>query len=277
MFLFTKMQGTGNDFIILNFLKEKLEFSYKLLVKFLCDRHFGVGADGVIILEKSEIADYKMRIFNQNGLEAEMCGNGIRCLAKYIYEKELMKKEEINIETLSGVKKVKLEIEGETVIKVKVNMGCPVFDKSKIPMIYKEDAEKLRIGSLEFYPISVGNPHCVCFVEKIEKVDVKEYGKFVENYKYFPEGTNVEFVEIKNNNNIKVRVWERGVGETLSCGTGACASAVISNKYMGLENNICVELLGGKLDVEYNDEVKKIYLCGSAEFVFEGGLWGRSL
>ena len=284
MFYFTKMQATGNDFIILNYINEKLQYSYKLLVKYLCDRHFGIGADGVIILENSMVADYKMRIFNQDGSEANMCGNGIRCLAKYIYEKKLINKNEIKIETLSGIKKLLLEIEGETVIKIKVNMGFPIFDKSRIPMIYEKDANKVKIENIDFYPMSIGNPHCVCFVDDLEKFDVKKYGKIVENYKYFTEGTNVEFVEIVHKNEykdfnrdtIKVRVWERGVGETLSCGTGACASAIISYKFMGLKEKIDAELLGGKLEIEYDKEKNNVYLSGNAEFVFEGKLFGYS-
>lgn len=272
MFLFTKMQGTGNDFIILNYLKEKLEYSNKLLVKYLCDRHYGIGADGVILLEKSNIADFKMRIFNSDGEEAKMCGNGIRCIAKYIYEKELIEKNinEIKIETISGIKIVSIEIEGDTVTNIKVNMGHPIFDKSKIPMIYDEKAEKIIIKGIEIYPISIGNPHCVCFTKELENYDVEKYGKLIENYKYFPEKTNVEFVKIIDKNNIKIRVWERGVGETLSCGTGACASAIISQKYKNIENLVYVELLGGKLEIEYNDKLNEIYLKGPAEFVFEG-------
>ena len=272
MFFFTKMQGTGNDFIILNYLNQKLEYSNKLLVKFLCNRHFGVGADGVLFIEKSNVADYKMRIFNSDGMEAKMCGNGIRCLAKYIYEKDLIEKdrEEIKIETLSGIKNAYLETEGETVTNIKIDMGSPIFDKTKIPIIYDEKIEKIKIEGIETYPISIGNPHSVCFVNDLENFNVERYGKIIENFKYYPEGTNVEFVDIINNKNIKIRVWERGIGETLSCGTGACASAIICNKYKGLEEIISVETIGGKLEVEYKKEINNIYLKGPAEFVFDG-------
>ena len=275
MFFFTKMQGTGNDFIILNYINNSLKYSNKLLVKYLCNRHFGVGADGVIILEKSQIADYKMRIFNSDGEEAKMCGNGIRCLAKYIYEKNLINKQIFKIETLSGIKTVELEIEGNTVITVKVNMGKPNFNKSEIPMIYEKEAKKIKINDFEIYPVSIGNPHSVCFIENsidIDNMYVKYNGELIENYNYFPEGTNVEFVKIIDKNNISIRVWERGVGETLSCGTGACASAIIAHKYKGLENNIIVEFLGGKLEIEYNEELNVIYLKGPAEIVFEGNI-----
>ena len=268
MFFFSKMQATGNDFIIINYLQNKLEYSFKLLAVYLCNRRFGVGADGILIIEKSSIADFKMRIFNQDGSEAEMCGNGIRCFAKYVYEKGLTIKKEFKIETKSGIKDVALKIEGNTVILVQVDMGKPILEFNKIP-IYIDDKNKLpiNIDSLNIYPISMGNPHAVCFVQNVENFDVKKFGKMIEEYKYFPNKTNVEFVEIVDRKHIKVRVWERGVGETLSCGTGTCAAAVISNKYKYTENELIVDLLGGKLEIEYNENVK---LRGPAEFVFEG-------
>ena len=167
MFSFTKMQATGNDFIILNYLENNLEYSYKLLAEFMCDRHYGVGADGLIIIEKSEISDFKMKIFNKDGSEAEMCGNGIRCFAKYVYENDLTNKEEFKIETLAGIKTIKLDIEGETVVSVEVDMGEPIFDLENIPVIYLENnyKGKIYIENIEVFPISLGNPHAVCFVE----------------------------------------------------------------------------------------------------------------
>lgn len=272
MFFFNKMQATGNDFIILNYLKEKLEYSYKLLSNFLCNRHFGVGADGILIIEKSEIADFKMRIFNSDGSEAKMCGNGIRCFAKYVYENGLTSKESFEIETLSGIKTVKLKVERKMVEQISVDMGKPEFCFDKIPVITQisnnANKEKLKIDDYEYYPISIGNPHCVCFVDDVDKTNIEEIGKKVENYKFFPDRTNVEFVQIINLNNIKVRVWERGVGETLACGTGACAATVISNKYKSTSSELIVDLLGGKLKVKYKDD--NVNLTGPAEFVFEG-------
>ena len=268
MFYFFKMQATGNDFIIINCLEVKLEYSYKLLSRFLCDRHFGVGGDGIIILEKSEIADYKMKIFNKDGSEAEMCGNGIRCLGKYIYEKKISDKKNLKIETLSGIKEIKLYIEGETVTEIEVNMGKPIFNKEEIPLLYLEEyTGKIYIENIEIYPISMGNPHAVCFVNRVTDININKFGGLIENYKYFPQKTNVEFVEILNDENIKVRVWERGVGETLSCGTGACASAVISNKYKSTKSKLNVDLIGGKLKIDYNNSVT---LKGNAESIFEG-------
>lgn len=270
MFFFTKMQATGNDFIILNYLEDKLEYSYKLLAEFMCNRHFGIGADGILIVEKSSKADFKMRIFNKDGSEAEMCGNGIRCFSKYVYEKGLIHKEKFNIETLAGIKDIELDIEGDTVVHITVNMGKPEFDFSKIPVINltEQNNKKFDIGGYEVYPISMGNPHAVCFVEDLDKINIEEIGAKIENYKFFPNKTNVEFVQIVNENQIRVRVWERGVGETLACGTGACAASVISNKYKSTNSDLTVNLLGGKLKIEYKDE--EIKLMGPAEFVFEG-------
>lgn len=270
MFFFTKMQATGNDFIILNYLEDKLEYSYKLLAEFMCNRHFGIGADGILIVEKSSKADFKMRIFNKDGSEAEMCGNGIRCFSKYVYEKGLIHKEKFKIETLAGVKDIELDIEGNTVVHITVNMGKPEFDFSKIPVINltEQNKEKFDIEGYEVYPISIGNPHAVCFVEDLDKINIEEIGAKIENYKFFPNKTNVEFVEIINENQIRLRVWERGVGETLACGTGACAASVISSKYKSTNSDLTVNLLGGKLKIEYGDE--EIKLMGPAEFIFEG-------
>lgn len=265
MFFFDKMQATGNDFIILNYLNERLEYSYKLLAEFMCNRHFGIGADGILIVEKSDIADFKMKIFNADGSQAEMCGNGIRCFAKYVYEKNLIHKKEFKIETLAGIKEVSLIIEGNTVIEILVNMGKPEFDFSKIPVV---SSKKINIDGYEVYPIGMGNPHAVCFVKKLEEIDIKSVGEKIENYKCFPNKTNVEFVQIINEDIIRVMVWERGVGETLACGTGACAASIISNIYKSTNCNLIVDLLGGKLKTNY--ETEEIKLIGPAEFVFEG-------
>lgn len=271
MFSFFKMQATGNDFIIINYLENKLEYSYKLLAEFLCDRHFGVGADGILVVQKSDISNFKMRIFNKDGSEAEMCGNGIRCFAKYVYDKKITNKEQFTIETLGGIKNIKLEIEGDTVVNVEVDMGAPIFDIEKIPVTYLENNYEgfLYVDGIKLYPVSMGNPHSVCFVDDVDKIDIEKYGKLIEDYKYFPNKTNVEFVQIIDDFNIKLRVWERGVGETLACGTGASAASVISHKYKSTNNVLNVDLLGGKLKVICEDSIK---LIGPAEFVFEGNI-----
>lgn len=278
MFFFSKMQAAGNDFIVINNLENEFQYSFKLLAKYLCDRHFGVGADGVLILDKGCNADYKMRIFNQDGSEAEMCGNGIRCFAKFLYEKKIIRDTEFEIETLAGIKKIKLEVEGNTVVFIEVDMGKPIFEFSKIGIYYENNArdtytdnssfEGIHIEEYTVYPISMGNPHCVCFVDNVDEIDIQKAGKLIENYKYFPNKTNVEFVQIKNNSTIKVRVWERGVGETLACGTGACSAAVISNLYKSIESEVIVELKGGNLKIKYDGE--NVIMQGSAEFVYEG-------
>ncbi len=278
MFFFSKMQATGNDFIVINNLENEFQYSFKLLAKYLCDRHFGVGADGILILDKGTNADYKMKIFNQDGSEAEMCGNGIRCFAKYLYEKKIVKDTEFEIETLAGIRKVKLEVEGNTVVLVGVNIGKPIFEFDEISVYYENGSkstydekylfEGIQIEEFTVYPISMGNPHCVCFVDNVDEIDIEKVGKLVENYKYFPNKTNVEFVQIKNDSTIKVRVWERGVGETLACGTGACSSAVISNLYKSTKSEVIVELRGGNLKVNYDGE--NVFMQGNAEFIYEG-------
>ncbi len=270
MFYFSKMQAIGNDFVIIDDIKNNFEYSFKLLAEFFCDRHYGVGADGIIVVDTSDVADFKMRIFNSDGSEAEMCGNGIRCFAKYVYEKKLTDKEIFQIETLAGIKEVKLTLENERIVSmVEVDMGEPSFDDEKIPVIYLDgrDEKGIKVEENEVYPISMGNPHAVCFVDDVDKVEIEKIGPMIEDYKYFPNKTNVEFVQIIDKKHIKVRVWERGVGETLACGTGACAAMVISHIKKSTESEITVDLPGGKLEITYN---KKVILKGSAEFVFEG-------
>lgn len=274
MFFFSKMQAIGNDFIIINLLNQEIQYSFKLLSEFLCNRHYGIGADGVIFIDKSEKSDFKMRIFNKDGSEAEMCGNGIRCFAKYVYEKKLIKKDEFNIETLAGEKKVYLDIEGETVVSIKINMGKPVWNFNKIPVNYITDNEEngINIGEFVGYPVSVGNPHLVIFVENLDDLDIKKYGSIFEDYKYFPNKINIEFAKIISKNHIKIRVWERGVGETLGCGTGACASACVFYRKKSTDTSnseVTVDLLGGKLKINC---LENIIMKGPAEFVFEGNL-----
>lgn len=263
MFYFSKMQGIGNDFVIIDCMKNEFEYSLEVLAKYLCDRHYGVGADGVIFIYESEIADFKMRIFNMDGSEAEMCGNGIRCLAKYVFEKGLTEKQEFSVETLAGIKNVKLELENKKVMFVEVNMGNP--DLNNIKYVIEIDGDSFCV-----YPISMGNPHAVCFVENIETFPVEKIGKILENYKYFPNKTNVEFVQVIDKTNIKSRIWERGVGETNACGTGACASAVIAMQKKYTENEVTVDLKGGKLFIKFDKDTEEVFLKGEAEFVFDG-------
>ena len=276
MIYFCKMQATGNDFIIINCLNEKFRYTYSNLAKFLCNRKYGIGADGVIFIEKSDVAEYKMRIFNQDGSEAGMCCNGIRCLAKYLYEEELVSVKNFEIETLSGIKKIELTIEGKTVTYIKVDMGEPIFEYNKIPVIFPNVNQKeikhldIEVNDKKYvgFPISMGNPHCVIFEEDLDKINLEKEGSIIENYKYFTNKTNVEFVKIITKNRIKVLVWERGVGRTLGCGTGACAAAVMSILNKSTKNELNVEFEGGNVKINYNKNNNKVMLIGSAEKVF---------
>ena len=281
MILFSKMEGTGNDFIIINCISQYFSYSLNSFSKYLCNRKFGVGADGVIFIFKSYVADCKIRIFNNDGTEAEMCGNGIRCVGKYIYEKGIINRTNAKIETIVGVKELELIIENKTVVNVKVKMNKPYFEARKIPAyLPKEELNrnihsvKIKVDEIEykFYLVSLGNPHAVCFVESLYDIDLRRIGEIVENYKYFPNRTNVEFVQIVDKNNIKLKVWERGVGETLSCGTGACASVVIGRRKAMMDKNVLVEVDGGKLHVNWEEDEDNLYLTGESEFVYEGRL-----
>ncbi len=263
MFSFSKMQGTGNDFVVINCMENQFKYSLPVISEYLCNRHYGVGADGVIFLDKSEEQDFKMRIFNSDGTEAEMCGNGIRCLAKYVYENGLTDKTEFTVETLAGAKKIELELEEKRLAYVKVNMGNPEVEHIQY-MIEIEDK------AYYVYPVSMGNPHAVCFVKDVENFDVAKIGSILENYKYFPNKTNVEFVQILDEENIRVRVWERGVGETNGCGTGACASCMIAIQEKYTKNDVTVNLKGGKLQIHYDKEKNEMILKGEAEKVFDG-------
>ncbi len=279
MILFSKMQGTGNDFVVISCLSQYFNYNLATLSKYLCNRNYGIGADGVIYIFRSNIADFKMRIFNSDGSEAEMCGNGIRCLGKYLFEKDITTKTEFRIETLAGVKEISLIVENKMVIAVKVNMGIPFFEPQRIPAYLPKEEYVKKYHSViidideekyEFDLISIGNPHAVCFVEDVSKINVCKIGKIVESYKYFPNKINVEFVQIIDKNNIKIKVWERGVGNTISCGTGACASAICAMKRSFVDANVNVELDGGKLHIQYENNENGILMIGGAELVFEG-------
>lgn len=281
MIKFTKMQGLGNDFICMNY-EDVSRYNMKIFSKFVCDRHFGIGADGLILYGKSNIADCKMRIFNSDGTEAEMCGNGIRCLAKYVYDKNIIKKEKLKIETLAGIKEIKYKLENKKIMAVKVNMGIPQMDTSKLPVYipnnYKNKRQKCKLSikaadkELIGIFLKVGNPHTVIEVKDLKNFQVTKYGKIVENYKYFPQKTNVEFVEIVNEKNIRIRVWERGVGETLACGTGAVASCYALYSENKIENNCTVELEGGKLNIDIDKDTGEVYMEGPAVNIFEGDI-----
>ena len=275
MLEFTKMQGLGNDYIYIDATKIRIK-NPNMLAKYMSDRHFGVGADGLILILPSSKADFSMRMFNADGSEAEMCGNGIRCVAKFVYDKCLTDKKIITVDTKAGIKTLTLNVVGKYVDTVKVDMGIPKYESECIPVISNTKiAKNLKIEILDkifdVTCVSMGNPHTVIFVDDVDSFDVKKYGELIEKNEMFPQRTNVEFVEIKDNSNIKMRVWERGTGETLACGTGACASVVACVLNGLTSRNVRVKLLGGNLDILYNDN-NHVYMTGPAKTVFEGKL-----
>ena len=269
---FTKMHGLGNDYIYIDCTKNKNKIDTpEELSKKVSDRHFGIGSDGLILICDSDKCDFKMRMFNADGSEAEMCGNGIRCVGKYVYDFGLTNKNKITIETKAGVKKLKLNIENEKVKTVTVDMGEPILDKNEIPFISDSKFVELKVLDREFIftPVSMGNPHAITFINNLDTFDIDKYGKIVEIDKHFPNKTNVEFIEILDKNHIKMRVYERGTGETLACGTGACASVVASVLNNLTDRTVNVKLLGGSLNINYNED-GHVYMTGEATTVFNG-------
>jgi diaminopimelate epimerase len=272
---FWKMHGLGNDYVIIDnrnsIIKE--EDTSKLAQK-LCERRFSIGADGLILVSDSATADIKMRIFNLDGSEAEICGNGIRCFSKYCYENNIVRKTELTIETLAGLKKTRLIIEDQVVTQVEVDMGIPLFEKSQIPMKGQDRCinEDLTIDGTTFQItcLSVGNPHCVIFVDNVDEAPIHVVGPKIENHPVFPNRINVVFAEILKKDRLKVRVWERGCGETLACGTGACAAVIAGNVIGKTEKKVVVCLRGGELEIYTSEHV---FMKGSAEKIFEGRLF----
>ncbi len=273
---FTKMHGTGNDYVYINGFVENIKNPSELSLK-LSDRHKGVGSDGLVVILPSEDCDFKMRMFNSDGSESEMCGNASRCVGKYVYEKGMTNKTGITLETLAGVKVLKLWLnEEKRVEKVTVDMGAPVLDASSIPTAFSQSPvvkSPLPVSDDATYEVtclSMGNPHAVLFMDKIDELDLSEIGPVIEHAPYFPNRTNTEFVEVVSDRWLKMRVWERGAGETLACGTGACA-AVVAAVLNGLAGRkATVQLRGGDLEIEWNEEDNRVYLTGDAVTVFEG-------
>jgi len=276
---FWKMHGLGNDYVVIDNRNENISDreAAELALK-LCKRRFSVGADGVLFVSNSTVADVKMRIFNADGSEAEMCGNGIRCFAKYCYENSITRKSEVVVETLAGNKRTWLTVENGFVQSVMVDMGVPVLERSKIPMLGEGTCvnEELHVNGETYKAtcLSVGNPHCVIFVDAVDDFPVQRVGSKIENHQLFPKRTNVEFAQGLSENEVKVRVWERGCGETLACGTGACAAVVAGNLLRKLGGKVRVHLLGGDLEVEY---AERLFLNGAAEKVFEGTLFKENV
>ena len=270
---FTKMQGIGNDYVYVNCFEEDIKNPSELSIA-ISDRHFGIGSDGLIMILPSPAADARMRIFNADGSEAQMCGNGIRCVAKYLYEYGIKKSDRMTIETAAGLKTIELTVVNEDVTQIKVEMGTPELLRNEIPMLGENKQvvnEPLQVNDSVLYVtcVSMGNPHCITFVDDVDSIVLDVTGKAIENHELFPERINAHFVQQISANKVKMRTWERGSGETLACGTGAVATGVACVLNNLTERIISTQLPGGELMVEWTDD-NKTYMTGPAEIVFTG-------
>lgn len=273
---FTKMQGIGNDYVYVNCFEEKVE-DPAALAKFVSDRHFGIGSDGLILIKPSKNADFTMDMYNADGSQGEMCGNGIRCVAKYVYDKGLTDQQQILIETLAGIKYLDLTVEDGKVVLVRVDMGEPELIAEKIPVI--ADSEKVIDAPIEIDGttyhmtcVSMGNPHAVVYVDDVDNLPIEEIGPKFESHERFPRRVNTEFVKVLDRHTVQMRVWERGSAETLACGTGACAVAVSCILNGLTEDEVTVKLLGGDLEIQWDQEKNTVYMTGPATVVFDGEL-----
>ena len=271
---FTKMHGCGNDYVYVNLFEEQIENPAKVSIA-VSDRHFGIGSDGLITIGASEIADFRMRIYNADGSEAEMCGNGIRCVAKYVYDHKLTDKTEITVETGAGVKTLQLTVEDDKVTLVRVDMGEPILTPDEIPVVADGDRvvdEPIVVDDKEWRMtcVSMGNPHAVVFVDDVAHFELEKYGPLFENHVRFPKRTNTEFVQIISRNEAIMRVWERGSAETWACGTGTCATVMACILNGLTDNDVLVHLRGGDLRVVYDEKSNHVFMTGPATEVFEG-------
>ncbi|MCE5287380.1 MAG: diaminopimelate epimerase [Pelosinus sp.] len=272
---FTKWHGLGNDFVIVDGFKEKIS-DYKAAAVQICDRHFGIGADGLVLILPSACADFQMRIFNSDGSEAEMCGNATRCVARYVYENGLTDKRKITLETGAGLIKPELILNGKEIQAIRVDMGMPRLTRKEIPASGPEEEQIFKLplkvlgNTYAITCVSMGNPHTITFVEDVKAVDLTAIGPLIETNPLFPQKTNVEFIEVIDRKNIRMRVWERGAGITLACGTGACASVVAAVLNEKIERQATVHLTGGSLLVEWNSTDNHVYITGPATEVFAG-------
>lgn len=273
---FTKMHGCGNDYIYVDGSREQIPEKEKPeLVKRLSDRHFGIGGDGVIFINPSREADFEMEMYNMDGTRAEMCGNGIRCVAKFVYDKGLTDQKSISIISCGKVKYLDLNVENGKVSTVKVNMGSPVLNAEEIPVIADGEeviSDRIEVGEeiYEMTCVSMGNPHAVVFVDDVSSLEIEKIGPLFENHVRFPNRINTEFVKVLDQDTIEMRVWERGTGETLACGTGACASVVACILNGLTKEQVTVKLLGGNLQIQWDRENNLVYMTGPASTVFEG-------
>ena len=271
---FTKMQGLGNDYVYVNCFEEKIE-NPPAVARYVSDRHFGIGSDGLIMINPSEVADFEMEMYNADGSRGEMCGNGIRCVAKYVYDYGLTDKTQISVETLGGIKYLDLTVEDGKVVLVKVDMGKPELKSDLIPIISENEKvidEPIEVDGQVYHMtgVSMGNPHTVIYVDDVKNLDLEKIGPKFENHERFPKRINTEFVHCIDRNTVEMRVWERGSGETLACGTGACAVAVASILNNLTDTRVTVKLLGGDLQIEWDREKYHVFMTGPAKVVFDG-------
>ena len=271
---FTKMHGLGNDYVYVNCFEEKID-NPPAVARFVSDRHFGIGSDGLIMINPSQKADFEMEMYNADGSRGEMCGNGIRCVAKYVYDYGLTDKTQISVETLGGIKYLDLTVEDGKVSLVKVDMGKPELEADRIPIISEREQvidEPIEVDGKEYHMtgVSMGNPHAVIYVDDVKGLDLEKTGPKFENHERFPKRINTEFVHCIDRQTVEMRVWERGSGETLACGTGACAVAVSSILNNLTDTQVTVKLLGGDLQIEWDKEKDRVFMTGPAKVVFDG-------
>lgn len=271
---FTKMEGIGNDYVYINCFTETVENPESLAVA-MSDRHFGIGGDGIILIKPSDKADFTMDMYNADGSRSEMCGNGIRCVGKYVYDYGLTDKTSIAIETLAGIKYLDLTVENGKVSMVTVDMGEPVLEAALVPVKSENEQvidEKITVAGTDYHMtcVSVGNPHAVMFVEDTDTFPLETVGPLFEHHERFPNRVNAEFVQVLDRKTVKMRVWERGTGETLACGTGSCATVVACILNHKTDDEVTVKLLGGDLIIRYDRQNNKIYMTGPAKVVFDG-------
>ena len=275
---FTKMQGAGNDYVYINGFSEKMSQEDKPdWVRKVSDRHFGIGSDGAIFINPSDVADFEMEMYNADGTRSEMCGNGMRCVGKFVYDKGLTDKTQFTVVSAGKIKYLDLTVENGKATQIKVNMGEPILEAAQVPVVSENEQvidEPIYISETgETYHmtcVSMGNPHAVVFMEDVEQLAIETIGPYFENHKRFPNRTNTEFVKVLDRNNVQMRVWERGTGETLACGTGCCATAVACILNGFTEDEVTVHVLGGKIKIFWNREENVVYMTGPAETVFEG-------
>lgn len=273
---FTKMQGIGNDYVYVDCFQETVN-NPSAVAKFVSDRHFGIGSDGLILVKPSDVADCEMDMYNLDGSQGAMCGNGIRCVAKFAYDRGIVHKKNISVATKSGIKYLELTVKNNKVSSVKVNMGSPILNAKTIPVVSEKEQvinEPLIVNGKTYHitAVSMGNPHAIVYMDDVENLDIAEIGPAFENHINFPDRINTEFVKVIDRHTLQMRVWERGSGETLACGTGACAVAVAStlNGLVDEDVPVTVKLLGGDLEILWNRQENLVYMTGPATTVFEG-------